>query len=239
MYMEALRTTAPEGGPSRTDNAQGIQNADWKVVLDWDGHQPATEPGNPDIVYGEKTGRTFKGIDMKTGEIVDIQPQPAEGEPYERFNWDSPILVSPTSLLPSILLLKGMKSKTGVMRGQQFHPILPKTRTGCNYPSWAAHRATTMPGICLPCQTTIPSHRFLNHRYKRFVVRGHRRWSHPGDWRWWQNWRKIDITALFECASYSLYQRHQSRPFLDAATVYVALDNPRVAILNLFICKSR
>ena len=32
---------------------------------------------------------------MTTGEIISIQPQPDEGEPYERFNWDSPILVSP------------------------------------------------------------------------------------------------------------------------------------------------
>lgn len=38
------------GGPIRTDNIHGIRNQDWIVVLDWDGHQPATEPGNPDIM---------------------------------------------------------------------------------------------------------------------------------------------------------------------------------------------
>ena len=48
---------ATEGGPSRTDIVHGIQNSDWQVVLDWDGHQPATEPGNPDIIYCTKTGR--------------------------------------------------------------------------------------------------------------------------------------------------------------------------------------
>ena len=42
-----------EGGPSRTDNRQGIQNADWRVILGGDGHQPATEPGNPDIMYAQ------------------------------------------------------------------------------------------------------------------------------------------------------------------------------------------
>ena len=36
-----------QGGPSRTDNVHGIRTADWKVVLGGDGHQPATEPGNP------------------------------------------------------------------------------------------------------------------------------------------------------------------------------------------------
>lgn len=84
-----------QGGPSRTDNAQGIQNSDWKVVLDWDGHQPATEPGNPNIMYGERQEGNLSRIDLSTGEIVDIQPQPAEGEEFERYNWDAPILVSP------------------------------------------------------------------------------------------------------------------------------------------------
>ena len=86
-----------QGGPSRTDNESGIRNADWFITLFADGHQPATEPGNPDIVYSEfQRGNLFR-IDRTTGEKVYIQPQPAPGEPEERFNWDAPILVSPHS----------------------------------------------------------------------------------------------------------------------------------------------
>ncbi len=84
-----------QGGPSRTDNVHGIQNSDWRIVLDWDGHQPATEPGNPDIMYAERQEGNISRIDLITGEIVDIQPQPEADENYERFNWDAPILVSP------------------------------------------------------------------------------------------------------------------------------------------------
>jgi photosystem II stability/assembly factor-like uncharacterized protein len=84
-----------EGGPSRTANGHGIQNTDWRVVLDWDGHQPATEPGNPNIVYAERQEGFLSRLDMTTGEVVDIQPQPKADEDYERFNWDTPILVSP------------------------------------------------------------------------------------------------------------------------------------------------
>lgn len=84
-----------QGGPSRTDSVNGIQNADWKLVLNWDGHAPATEPGNPDIVYAERQEGALSRIDISTGEVVDIQPQPGEGEDYERFNWDAPIHVSP------------------------------------------------------------------------------------------------------------------------------------------------
>ncbi len=84
-----------QGGPSRTDNYHGIRNADWYTTLFGDGHQPATEPGNPDIVYSEWQQGNLTRVDLTTGEIVFIQPQPAAGEGYERFNWDAPILVSP------------------------------------------------------------------------------------------------------------------------------------------------
>ena len=83
------------GGPSRTDNVHGIQNSDWRMVLDWDGHQTATEPGNPDIVYAERQQGYLTRIDVTTGEVISIQPQPGADEDYERFNWDAPILVSP------------------------------------------------------------------------------------------------------------------------------------------------
>ncbi|MEN1784131.1 MAG: glycosyl hydrolase [Bacteroidota bacterium] len=83
------------GGPSRTLRADGILNQDWWVTLGADGHQSATEPGNPDITYGEFQQGWLWRIDQTTGEIVFIQPQPAAGDPHERFNWDAPILVSP------------------------------------------------------------------------------------------------------------------------------------------------
>ncbi|MEM8960236.1 MAG: glycosyl hydrolase [Acidobacteriota bacterium] len=86
---------ATQGGPSRTDNVHGIQNSDWGIILDWDGHQPATEPGNPDIVYAQRQEGYLSRVDRSTGEIIDIQPQPEAGEGPERFNWDAPILVSP------------------------------------------------------------------------------------------------------------------------------------------------
>ena len=83
------------GGPSRTDSRQGITNRDWYKTLGADGHQSATEPGNPDIVYAETQQGGLHRVDLKTGEQVFIQPQPRKGEHFERYNWDAPILVSP------------------------------------------------------------------------------------------------------------------------------------------------
>jgi len=83
-----------QGGPSRTTKTHGIKNNDWFLILDWDGHQPATEPGNPDVVYGQRQKGNLARYHRKTGEYVSIQPQAKPGEPAERFNWDAPILVS-------------------------------------------------------------------------------------------------------------------------------------------------
>ncbi|MBO6573862.1 MAG: hypothetical protein JJ896_00475 [Rhodothermales bacterium] len=83
------------GGPSATDNRHGIRNADWFKTLGADGHQSATEPGNPNITYAESQQGGLARIDRLTGEQVSIQPQPGPGEPYERYNWDAPIVVSP------------------------------------------------------------------------------------------------------------------------------------------------
>ncbi len=83
-----------QGGPSQTFNRNGISNADWFVLLGGDGHQPATEPDNPDIVYAQSQQGNLHRVDRTTGEAVYIRPQNGLDEPYERFNWDAPILVS-------------------------------------------------------------------------------------------------------------------------------------------------
>ena len=83
-----------QGGPSRTDNVHGIRTADWRVVLGGDGHQPATEPGNPDVLYAQWQQGNLTRVDLPTSESVYIKPQPAPGDPPERYNWDSPIVVS-------------------------------------------------------------------------------------------------------------------------------------------------
>jgi len=110
-----------EGGPSRTDNRQGIQNADWRVILGGDGHQPATEPGNPDIMYAQSQQGYLSRIDMTTGETVFIQPQPRDGEPYERFNWDAPIIVSPHK--PSRIYFASQRVWKSDDRGDSWTPI--------------------------------------------------------------------------------------------------------------------
>ncbi len=82
-------------GPSATNRTDGITDADWEVILFADGYQPATIPGNPDIVLAEWQEGNLVRVDRKTGEITLIKPQPRKGEPSERFNWNAPVVVSP------------------------------------------------------------------------------------------------------------------------------------------------
>lgn len=110
-----------QGGPSRTDNRSGITNGDWFMTLYADGHQPATEPGNPNIMYSEWQEGHLNRIDRRTGEIVSIQPQPEAGEDYERYNWDAPILVSPHS--PTRLYFASQRVWRSDDRGDSWIPI--------------------------------------------------------------------------------------------------------------------
>ncbi|HHH54030.1 MAG TPA: glycosyl hydrolase, partial [Bacteroidetes bacterium] len=108
-------------GPSQTDERVGIANRNWEIVLFADGHQPATTPDNPDIVYAEWQEGNLVRVDRTTGEIVYIQPQPGEGEPIERYNWDSPILVSPHS--PKRLYYGSYRVWKSDDRGDDWVPI--------------------------------------------------------------------------------------------------------------------
>jgi photosystem II stability/assembly factor-like uncharacterized protein len=83
------------GGPSRTRNANGIVNSDWFITTGGDGFQSRVDPEDPNIVYSESQYGGLVRYDRKTGEELGIQPQPAKGEPGLRWNWDSPLIISP------------------------------------------------------------------------------------------------------------------------------------------------
>jgi len=86
-----------QGGPSRTTNQHGIRNDDWFVTVGGDGFTPAVDPVDPNIVYSEAQHGDLVRFDRRNGEQVGIQPQPDSGDAPPRWNWDSPLLVSPHS----------------------------------------------------------------------------------------------------------------------------------------------
>jgi photosystem II stability/assembly factor-like uncharacterized protein len=83
------------GGPVRTPSVHGITNPDWHVMVGGDGFQCQVDPKDPNVVYAEFQYGGLVRFDWRTGQRVPIQPKPGAGEPPLRWNWDSPVLVSP------------------------------------------------------------------------------------------------------------------------------------------------
>lgn len=82
------------GGPSAS-TSNGVVNDDWFVTQGGDGFWVAIDPEEPNIVYTESQYGNASRYDRKSGESVSIKPFPGEGELTYRWNWDTPILISP------------------------------------------------------------------------------------------------------------------------------------------------
>ena len=88
---------ASQGGPSRTTSASGIVNSDWFVTHGGDGFVTVVDAEDPNILYAESQYGGLVRFDRRSGEEVDIQPQPGKDQMAFRWDWDSPLLISPHS----------------------------------------------------------------------------------------------------------------------------------------------
>ncbi len=111
------------GGPSRTRNTHGIRNSDWFITLGGDGFQPRVDPTDPNIIYSEYQNGGLARHDRRTGNIVDIQPQPEPGEAGSRWNWDSPLIISPH--LHTRLYYASQRVWKSDDRGDTWKPVSP------------------------------------------------------------------------------------------------------------------
>ena len=83
------------GGPSRTLTEHGAMNSDWFVTWGGDGFHARIDPVDPNIVYSTLQHGVLARYDRKSGEQVLIQPHEAPGDAPLRWNWDSPLVLSP------------------------------------------------------------------------------------------------------------------------------------------------
>lgn len=81
-------------GPSRDVN--GIENADWHNIGIGDGFYAFADPTDRNTVIVEYQGGKVSRFNRTTYERQAIAPQPKPGEPKYRYNWNSPIEMSPT-----------------------------------------------------------------------------------------------------------------------------------------------
>src|ERR1019366_8851973 len=83
--------------PTSTRNNAGILNSDWFVTTGGDGFVSRIDPKDPTTIYSESQNGGMVRYDTRTGQEVSIQPKEGAGEDPSRWNWDTPIIISPHS----------------------------------------------------------------------------------------------------------------------------------------------
>lgn len=228
------------GGPSQTVYTYGIRNSDWFLTLGGDGHQPATEPSNPDIIYSESQEGFLSRIDRTNGEIISIQPQPEAGENYERFNWDSPILVSPH--LSTRLYFASQRVWRSDNRGDSWKPIsgdltrnqerftLPIMDNNWSWDSpWDVNAMSNYNSITSLAESPLQEGLIYAGTDDGLI-----NITEDGG----INWRRIEVGTLPGVPKTAFVNDIKADLF-DVNTVYVVLDDHKFGDLNPYILKSR
>ena len=112
------------GGPARTRSQHGITNQDWFVVQGGDGFHCKVDPSDPNIVYGVLQYGVICRFDRRTGQRVQIclvQPMPGAGDAPLRWNWDSPLIISPHN--PKRLYFAANRLFRSDDRGDSWTPV--------------------------------------------------------------------------------------------------------------------
>lgn len=227
------------GGPSRTDSRAGIRNADWYKTLGADGHQSATEPGNPDIIYAETQQGGMHRVDLKTGEQVSIQPQPRAGDPHERFNWDAPIVVSPHD--PATLYFASYRVWKSDNRGDDWTPIsedLTRNEERLALPIMGGVQSFDNPWDVYAMSTYNTITSLGVSPVEEGIV-----WAGTDDGilqvttDGGQRWKKIMVSELPNVPERAFVNDIKADRY-DANTVYVSLDNHKEGDFTPYIFKS-
>lgn len=83
------------GGPAKTRSQSGIPNSDWFATNGGDGFTSQVDPEDPNTIYAESQNGGLVRFNKLNGERTSITPIPGKAEESQRYNWDSPLLISP------------------------------------------------------------------------------------------------------------------------------------------------
>lgn len=227
------------GGPSRTDLDNGIRHADWIKTLGADGHQSATEPGNPKITYAETQQGGLHRIDRVNGETIFIQPQPREGEDFERYNWDAPIVVSPHN--PARIYFASSRVWKSDNRGDSWTPIsgdLTRDQERISLPimgrvqswdnPWDVNAMSNYNTITSLSESPLQEGLLYVGTDDGIIQVS----EDDGG-----NWRKIEVGSIRGVPA-TAFVNDIRADLHDANTVYAALDNHKYGDFNPYLIKS-
>lgn len=239
MIYAGAQDNSTQGGPSRTMREEGIKNKDWFLTLGGDGHQPAVEPGNPDIMYSQWQQGNLTRVDMTTKEGVYVKPQPLPGDPAERYNWDAPINVS--SHDPARIYFASQRVWRSDNRGDSWTAVsgdLTKNGNRMHMPmmgrTWSVEA-----GWDLYAMTEF--HTIAN--FSESPVDENILWAGTDDGiiqvttNGGESWKKIELDDIKGIPA-TAYVNDIRADLYDPNTVYVALDNHKYGDFKPYLIKS-
>ncbi|GAB5537779.1 MAG: hypothetical protein Rubg2KO_40280 [Rubricoccaceae bacterium] len=228
-----------QGGPSATDTREGAGNGDWFITLGGDGHQSATEPGNPNITYAQSQQGNLHRIDQLTGEATYIVPQPEPGEGPERYNWDAPILVSPHD--PATLYFASQRVWMSTNRGDSWTalsgdltrnqerfelPIMGRTQSIDNaWDIYAMSVYNTITSVDVSAQDANLIYAGTDDGLLQITEDGG------------GTWRAVEVGSIRGVPA-TAFVNHVYADLHDANTVYAALDNHKYGDFEPYLVKS-
>jgi len=117
-------------GPSRNRNSYGVFPADWTYLPSGDGYYVVRDWWNPEFIYYESQFGRSSRMNLKTGETIRLYvsntaEENAAGKPAQRYQWDSPIHLSPHN--PGIVYIASQHVFRSYQRGEPgtFEAISP------------------------------------------------------------------------------------------------------------------
>jgi photosystem II stability/assembly factor-like uncharacterized protein len=110
-------------GPSQTRSKEGILNTDWINVGGGDGFYCVFDAGDPNVVYTESQQGSLHRFHLANGELRELRPAPAEGQPAFRFHWNAPLIGSRHDR--GALYLGGNRVFKLAARGEEWKAISP------------------------------------------------------------------------------------------------------------------
>ena len=110
-------------GPSAVRSRNGIVNDDWYQIQGGDGFEAVIDPNDPDTIYAESQDGNVVRVNRRTNERKTIRPLPNRGESGYRWNWNTPIHISPHD--SATIYVGGNRVFKSTDRGQTWAPISP------------------------------------------------------------------------------------------------------------------
>ncbi len=118
-----LQDNGSKKGPSTKRDYNPIRFEDWHTVGGGDGFYNVIDPVDSRWLYNEWQFGNVSRLDQLTGERVSIRPT----DPEARFNWNSPILISPHN--HNRIYFGGNMLYRSDFKGEKMYPVSPDLTT--------------------------------------------------------------------------------------------------------------